>query len=71
VSEAQRIWNAYEADRSRCGECGGWFKAYVPKGGDGSLVVLRPHSREVQVGTFVRRVQCSGSGRPPKAGEGS
>ena len=63
MSEAQRIWDAYEADRSRCVVCSGWFKTYVPKGGDGSLIVLRPHSREVQIGTFVRRVRCEGGGK--------
>jgi hypothetical protein len=70
-SEAQKIVDLHGIDRVRAGEagtcqvCGRVVSAYVPKGGDGSLVKVRCHNRDAGGGT-LRRERCPGSGEPAK-----
>jgi hypothetical protein len=45
-------------DAGRRPYCRAWIGVYVPKGGDGSLVLLRPHNKKVGI-------RCPGSKREP------
>ena len=63
-SEAQRIYDEYDAVRStRCPVCS---KQLIPcKNGK-----VRGHSRYLYVGTFVKSEKCPGSGRETQGTKG-
>jgi hypothetical protein len=56
-SEAQRIWDAWEARHSaQCPVCG---RGFVPLRGG----TIRRHTRHVFAGTFYRSETCPGGGQ--------
>lgn len=56
-----------KGEYARCSVCRRWIGAYVPKGGDGTLLHVRQHNKVETMGgitTIVHDEPCKGSNRP-------